>query len=497
MQKSTIKTDKYRYKFVYLHQYSYIWQMAKKELLYLQIANNVEHQIQSDVLKVGDKLPSLRTVSLERGVSLSTAQQAYFELERRGLIESRPQSGYYVSYAHKHFKNIPQTSQPIVAKTEGDTEEIIFTVSQNISKAKIELSLGVPSIELLPVAKMNKAIVNATRTLQDSGVNYDKYGNQNLKKQIALRSLMWGGKLKEEDILTTSGSIDAISFCMLSLVQRGDTIVVESPVYFGILHLAKHLGLNVLELPTNPITGIEIASLKKALETKKVKLCLLVSNFSNPLGSCIPDENKKAIVKLMEKHHVPLIEDDLFGDLYFGSHRPSCCKTYDESGIVLLCSSFSKTLAPGYRVGWLVPGQFKEKVARTKFYHSLYTTSITHEAIGRFLENDRYENHLRKLRQTLHQNSLQFLRSISQYFPDDTRVTIPQGGLHLWVELNKKTDTVELYNTAMAHKISIAPGRMFTLQNQYTNCLKLNYGLVWNDKVESALKLLGKLTGKR
>lgn len=470
--------------------------MNKKELLYLQIANNVEHQIKSDVLKVGDKLPSLRTVALEKGVSLTTAQQSYFELESRGLIESRPQSGYYVSYSHKHFKNVPQTSQPIVAKTEDDTEDIIFTVSQNIRKANVELSTGVPSLGLLPVAKMNKAIVNATRALQGGGLNYDKYGNENLKKQIAIRSLTWGGQLTADDIITTSGSIDAISFCMLTLAQRGDTIAVESPVYFGILHLAKSLGLNVLELPTNPITGIEVDALQKALEKKKVKLCLLVSNFSNPLGSCMPDDNKKAVVKLMEKHNVPLIEDDLFGDLYFGKHRPTCCKTYDESGLVLLCSSFSKTLAPGYRVGWMVPGKFKEKVARTKYYHSLYTTSITHEAVGSFLENDRYENHLRKLRLTLHRNSLQFLRCISQYFPDDAKVTIPQGGLHLWVELNKKTDTVELYNTAMEHKISIAPGRMFTLQNQYNNCLKLNCGLVWSEKVEGALKLLGKLAAK-
>ena len=210
----------------------------------------------------------------------------------------------------------------------------------------------------------------------------------------------------------------------------------------------------------------------------------------------MPDEHKKAVVKLMELHNVPLIEDDLFGDLYFSSHRPTCCKSYDESGIVLWCGSFSKTLAPGYRVGWVAPGKFKEKVIRTKYYHSLYTTSITHEAVGSFLENDRYENHLRKLRLTLHRNSLQFLRCISEYFPDDTKVTRPQGGLHMWVELNKRKDTVALYNQAMEHKISIAPGRMFTLQDQYHNCMKLNCGLLFTPKVEAAIKLLGKLAAQ-
>lgn len=467
--------------------------MKESTPLYLQIANHVENQIQQQVLQVGDKLPSIRTVAGERGVSMTTAQQAYYELESRGLIASRPQSGYYVTYAHKHFKSVPETSKPILAHSEDDTEDIIATVSHNYSNVKFPLSSGVPALSLLPVAKLNKAIVDATRSMVGSGLAYDIYGNQNLKRQIASRSLSWGGRLSADDILTTSGSIDAISYGMLALVQRGDTIAVESPIYFGILHLAKSIGLNVLELPTNPITGIEIEALEKAFVKKKVKLCLLVSNFSNPLGSLMPEENKKAVVRLLEKFNIPLIEDDLFGDLYFGPKRPTCCKSYDESGLVLLCSSFSKTLAPGYRVGWMAPGKFKEKVARIKYYHSLYTTSITHHAIGTFLEQNRYENHLRKLRQTLHKNSLQFLRSISSYFPSDTKVTIPQGGLHLWVEVGKHINTVELYNSAMEYKISIAPGRMFTLQNQYNHCFKLNFGLEWNEKVEGALKQLGKL----
>lgn len=472
-----------------------ISKVGRNDLLYLRIAKSIEHQILNDVLKVGDKLPSIRAVCREHGVSMSTSLQAYYDLESKGLIESRPQSGYYVSYSYNRYPHTPTTSKPVSAYGAKETEDIITKVYSEIGmKNNLLFSLGVPATALLPVAKLNKSLIQAIRELEDNGTAYEGIqGNQNLRRQIARWSFTWEGKLKEDDLITTAGCMNALTYCMLSLTEKGDTIAVESPVYFGILQLAQSLGLNVLELPTNATTGIEIDALKKALESKKVKLCLLISNFSNPLGSCMPDEHKKEVVRLMEKHNVPLIEDDLYGDVYFGNHRPKTCKTYDESGIVLWCSSISKTLAPGYRVGWVAPGKFKDKIIKTKRYHSISCATIMQEAIANFLENGRYENHLRRLRQTLHTNSLQYLRSICEYFPENTKVSRPQGGFILWLELSKKVDTADLYEQAMQHKISIAPGRMFTLQKQYNNCVRLSYGLVWNEKVDNALKLLGKL----
>lgn len=462
----------------------------------MQIADSIEHQILHNVLKLGDKLPSLRSISNDKAVSLSTSQQAYYELESRGLIESRPQSGYYVSFAHKNLQNLPSVSQPIMAKKSDKVEDIMTAVVQNFEKAEVYLSSASLSPELVPIAKLNKCVIAATRSLKDSGVGYSKIGSVKLKTQIAKRSISWGGKLQADDIIPTGGSIDSISFCLLSLTKRGDTIVVESPVYFGILRLAQSLGLHVIELPTHPITGIEVDALKKVIEKKKIKLCILITNFSNPMGSCMPNENKKEVVQLMEKHNIPLIEDDLYADLYFGNQRPNSCKTYDESGIVLWCGSFSKTLVSGYRVGWVAPGKFKALIERTKLFHSMYSSTITHEAIGNFLEEGRYENHLRKTRQILHRNSLQFHRCISEYFPEYTKVTRPLGSMNLWVELNKTSDVLELYNKAIVNKISITPGRMYTLQNLYNNCFKLSYGMLWTDKVENALKLLGKLACK-
>ena len=462
-----------------------------KELLYIALANQVQGQITDGALKLGDKLPSLRTVALETGVSMSTALLAYVELEKRALISSRPKAGYFVSYVPAQPGRQPSVTSPVYADREDTPEQLLMSVSKNKARIKVDLSAGVPDTAWLPVAKMNKAIVEAVRSLPAGGLNYDRLGNPNLKKQIAQRAMMWSGKLQPDDIVLTSGSMDAISFCLLSVLKKGDNVIVESPLYFGILQLAQSLGLNVIEMPTHPVTGIEIDELEKVVARRKIGAIILVSNFSNPIGSCMPDEHKQQIVRIAEHHHVPVIEDDLFGDLYFGRERPSCCKSYDESGIVMLCSSFSKTLAPGYRVGWCAPGQFKDKVAMTKYLHSLCTASVTHEAVGRFLENGRYENHLRKLRNALHTNMLRVQRAIADYLPENTKVTSPEGGLHLWVEFDKRIDTVELYNVLIGKGINIAPGRMFTLRNQYRNCMKINFGHSWNPSMEHAFKVMG------
>ena len=468
---------------------------SQTELLYLQIANNIEHQIKHEVLRIGDKIPSIRTICRDHGVSMSTALQAYFELEKKGLIESRPQSGYYVSYAHHKFLPIPKPSKPKSLCCNEDTEELIDTVMKDITNKKMTLfSLGVPAPELLPIAKLNKAMVQSMRNLPGSGSGYeDIQGNENLRRQIARLSLTWSGKLQKDDIITTAGCMNALAYCLMALTSAGDTIAVESPVFFGILQLAKSLNLKVLEIATDAKTGIEIEALKKAVSTKKIKLCLLVSNFQNPLGFSMPDENKKEVVKFLEMNNIPLIEDDIYGDVYFDTHRPKNCKSYDESGNVLLCSSVSKTVAPGYRVGWVAPGKYKEKIMRLKLYHSISAPTLSQDVIGNFLETGRYENHLRKLRQTLYTNSLQYFRCIREYFPSDTKVSRPQGGFMLWVELNRSIDTVEIFDKALLQNISISPGKMYTLQKQYNNCMRLSYGIPWNDKIEGSIKTLGKI----
>lgn len=468
--------------------------MKANTFLYDRIASEIEQQITQGVLRIGDRLPSLRIICERYDVSQSTALQAYYQLEARSLIESRPRSGYFVHRSPKKHLPLPGVSAP-GQTTGGALHEVISRVYQDMGRnGAIPLSLGVPALELLPVAKLNKGLLRSTRSLAGSGLEYEQVqGNADLRRQVARFYSNERQTLTGEDLVITSGCMDALAMSLMAVTQRGDAIAVESPVYFGILQLAQSLGLQVIELPTHPQTGVEVDALKEVLTKGQVQACLLVSNFNNPLGSLMPDEHKQEVVRLIQHFGVPLIEDDLYGEVYFGPERPRSCRSFDDSGLVLWCSSVSKTLAPGYRVGWVAPGKFREEVLRLKLYHSIAGTTITQEVIAGFLETGRYAHHLRGLRHILQANALRYTRAIAEYFPEGTKVSRPQGGFMLWLELAEQVDSVALYERAMRQNISIAPGNMFSLQDQYRNCMRLSYGMPWNEKLEDALRRLGKL----
>ncbi|SFN35411.1 transcriptional regulator, GntR family [Chryseobacterium oleae] len=467
-----------------------------REFIYNEIADGIASQIRNGVLKAGDKLPSVRMMCQEHQVSMNTAKRVFLELESQSLIESKPQSGYFVSRLMSVKLPLSEVSRPSLMANNNEPDELISKVYENMGKKGITFfSIGIPSGDLLPQAKLKKEIINATRELKDGGTEYEELqGNLKLRRMIAVRSLQWGGNLSENDLVTTNGGMNALSFCLMALGKPGDTIAIESPCYPGILQLANGLGLNVLELPTHPTTGIEIEALRKVIP--QINLCLLIPNFNSPLGSCMPDENKKEIVRILSENNIPLIEDDVYGDLYFGSTRPKCCKSFDKDGNVLYCSSISKTLAPGYRVGWIAPGRYKDKIMKLKLLHSTSSISIVNEAVANFLKSGRYEKHLHQMRKAVQSNYQNYVQTIADYFPEGTKTSRPQGGLSLWIEFDKKIRTTELYDLAIKQNISIAPGRMFTLQDQFENCMRLCIGLPWTEETRLCLQQLGNLAKK-
>ncbi len=465
------------------------------DFLYTQLVGRFENQIKQNLLKCGDKLPSVRALSQEQGISISTAYKAYVELENMGMIEARPKSGYYVKFSTSRYTKSPEMMPPLKKIEQVSVVEMIAMVYRNMGgDSVLSLSRSSPALELIPMAKLNKSMMEAIRKSPNGNTNYESLqGNIDMRKQIAKNAFNWGGQISEDDIVTTQGCMEALVFCLRAVTKPGDTVAIESPTYFGIFTIMMSLNLNVLEIPGDAKTGLDIAYLEQAMEKVTVNACLFVTNFSNPIGSCMPDERKQQLVKLLAKKQVPLIEDDIYGEIYFGKSRPRTCKSYDKDGMVMLCSSVSKSLAPGYRVGWCIPGKFKEQILSLKLMHTISSATPTQAAIAHFFETGRYDLHMRNLRKALYTQCLHYMQGIAQYFPPDTKISQPQGGYALWIELDKSINAFELYQAAMAQNISIAPGQIFSTDARFTNFIRISFGRPYDGVLENSFKVLGKL----
>ena len=472
-------------------------QFNSDDHLYLQVAGGLEKMIAEEILRIGDKLPSVRLLSEEYGISMGTAFQAYYHLEGRGLIESRPKSGYYVRFNHR-FPQLPDQVKPDTGSHEVSIKQMITSIYGDIvAKDVINFALAVPDLSLLPSAKINKSVLHALRNSTNNCINYENpQGNTELRQQVAKLAFNWGGKIKPDEIVITNGCLEAVMMCLKAVTNHGDTVAVECPTYFGIYQSIENLGLKVVEIPSDPTKGLDLGSLQKALKKYSIKACVAVPNFNNPLGTCMSDENKKKLVDIITQHNIPLIEDDTYGELYFGKNRPKACKYYDTKGLVMYCSSLSKSLAPGYRIGWTIPGKFFDQVKQIKRIQNISSPSLTQAAMAHFLKNGRYEYHLKNLRKALHTQSLRYMQSIIQYFPADTKISRPTGGFTFWIELNEKVDSFKLRTEAMKHKISIVPGKIFSASIDYSNYIRISFGKPWSEDVDYGLMLLGKLIKK-
>ena len=466
--------------------------------LYMQVADGLEKMIGEDVLKIGDKLPSVRVLSDEYGISMGTAFQAYYHLEGKGLIEARPKSGYYVRFNNKRFPDLPQLKQPDTQSHEVSVKEMIASIYSDITASDvINFALAVPHISLLPAAKMNKSVMQALRNSKDSCIGYEHtQGNVELRKQIAKLAFNWGGKIKPDEIIITSGCLEAITMCLKAVTTYGDTVAIESPNYFGIYQAIESLGLKVVEISSHPATGLDLDSLQQAIKKFSIRACVVITNFNNPLGSLMPDENKKKLIDIITQNQIPLIEDDIYGELYFGRKRPKPCKYYDTKGWVMHCTSLSKSLTPGYRIGWTIPGKFLEQVKQIKRILNISSPTLTQAAMAHFLQHGRYEYHLKSLRKALHTQCLRYMQAIIQYFPEDTKISRPQGGFILWVQLNKKVNAFKLRTEAMKNNISIVPGQLFSASSNYGNCIRISFGRPWDEDADYGMMMLGKIIKK-
>jgi DNA-binding transcriptional MocR family regulator len=474
--------------------------MANTEApLYLQVARLIEDQIRSGVLRVGDRIPSLRALSRKQQVSVTTTLQAYFWLENRGYLEARNKSGFYVRIPAEGLAPEPKFQASESAPSAVDLSEILMKVARAVGdRGKVPLGAACPSPVLLPYHKLNRI----TRAIVQKEPLHSSYylmpeGWELLRRQVARRSLDFGCAFTSSDVVITCGALEALNLCLRAVAKPGDLVAIESPTYFGVLQAIESLGMRALEIPTHPRTGMNLDVLDRSIVKHRVKACIAMTNCHNPLGYILEDDRKKALVEVLARHQVPLIEDDLYGDLSFAFERPRTAKAFDRHGLVLLCSSFSKALAPGYRVGWVEAGRYRNEVVRLKSISNISTPTLPQMVVAKFLESGGYDRYLRRLRQAFSDQVQAMTSAITRYFPAGTRLTRPAGGYILWVELPKAVNAVKLFRQALAENISITPGPNFSASGKFQSHIRINCGNPWSDQIDRALLTLAKLCQKQ
>jgi DNA-binding transcriptional MocR family regulator len=464
---------------------------------YEQLADDIAQSIREGVLRPGERLPSVRQTSASRKVSPSTVFEAYYLLEARGLITARARSGYFVSSGSQRLQPLPEPSAEVAeSPAELDVSELVFEVLEATRARKgVPLGSAFPSPLLFPMARLARTLASTVqrmdpwRTVQDLGP-----GDAELRRQIALRYVIDGVQVPVEEIVVTNGALEALNLCLAAVTRPGDTVLIESPTFYAALQSIERSGLRAVEVPSHPVTGIDLDALEHAITKHHPRAIWLMTNFQNPQGSLMPDAHKRRLVELVTRHGIPLIEDDVYGELYFGEKRPTPAKAYDSEGWVMHCASFSKCLAPGYRVGWTAPGRYAKQIERLKLTTSLATNIPAQQALAAYLAKGGYDRHLRQLRHTLLLQQIRYLEAIERHFPEGTRISRPDGGYFFWIKLSPGADALKLHRHALKSGISLAPGPIFSAQRGFNDCIRLNYGHPWDDSVASALATLGQLS---
>jgi DNA-binding transcriptional MocR family regulator len=463
---------------------------------YEALAADVAASIRSGALKPGERLPSVREASRTRRVSPATVFEAYYRLEAQGLVLARPRSGYYVAPRPRTGAPVPErASAPDGEARPVAISELVASILRSAaSRDVVPLGSAFPSPLLFPIARLGRALAQVAPGM-DPWRTVDELapGSLELRRQISLRYHLDGARVAPEGILVTQGALEALNLCLAATCRPGDAVVVESPCFYGCLQALEGRGLRAIEVATDPREGIDLAALEEAFARHRPRACWVMTSFQNPLGASMPAAKKRALVELCARLGLPLIEDDVYGELYSGSDRPALAKAFDADGGVLHCGSFSKSLAPGYRVGWVAAGRFAEAVLRQKLATSLATSLPPQLAIARYLARGSYERHLRGLRATLAAQRAAYREALAQALPAGTRISHPAGGYFLWVELPEGADTLALWPPAMAAGMSLAPGRMFSTGDGFRHGLRINAGHPLDASVAAAIRRLGRL----
>lgn len=463
---------------------------------YREIAASIRERIDAGHLRAGERLPSVRQLMRDYDASMATVVRAQVQLETESCIRSVPRSGWFVVDRFDGHAPAPWTTRSAETASPVTVNQLVLQTLSAASDASI-ISMGSTVVDnsLLPAKALNRALVSVARNLPELalGAGGSPLGDPELRTQIARLMAQRGVLAAPDDIVITAG--DGVSFEMvLQLVApKGSVVAVESPTYFGTLQALENLGLDVIEIATDARRGIDLTALSAALTAHDIRAIVVTPTCQNPFGFTMAEDAKAALLELAEQHDLAIIEDDIYGDLHQGDRRPSALKSHDREGRVIYCSSFSRSLSPGWRIGWMMPGRWREQFLQQKIIRGNNTSALPQAVLAHYLAQRGYQKHLDRLRKTFTKQMPTIRELVRQHFPSGTKITEPQGGYVFWIELPLNCDAIALSQQAFKAGISVAPGSIFSASNRFTNCLRLSIGAPLSPQIEETVVRLGSL----
>ncbi|AUX87488.1 transcriptional regulator [Acinetobacter sp. ACNIH2] len=453
-----------------------------------QLALSLKHLIETGTWKLHEKLPSLRQQAETSGFSLITVMNAYQELEAQGLIYSKEKLGYFVA------DNPLQTAlaKKVVLNEKIEINSLVFRYLKSIQSEKIvPLGSAFPNSQLLYSPKLMQTLAQQAK----HRISYEQTpslppGNYELRKQIAQRYCMQGIPTDPSDIVITSGGLDALNLSLKAMTQMGDYILLQETIFYGAWQAAENLGLKVITIPEHPEHGLDLEAFKKAITSYPIKVCLLMLNSHNPIGFTVSEDIKFELAKLLHEHEIYLIEDDVYEELYYDQKKPLSMKYYDQQNLVLHCSSFSKTLGAGFRVGWVYAGKFSEHIQHVQLMSTISVNSFIQNALADYLTHRHYEKHLKNLRNTLKRLKNQYYQYLIKKLPEDCQVSYYPSGYFLWITLPQHIDSSRIYEQMILNDIGVAPSILFYRKNKKQNHIRINCSFEMNDEMINKIDLL-------
>ncbi len=460
----------------------------ESEYLYQRLERWLIEGIEQQRWGLGERLPSIRTLCRDQKLSRATVQHALQRLEAQGLVESRPKAGYFVA--------LPPSSEAPPTRRALITSPRLVTVSDVLldimrRSGAFDLLPAFHTGELSPgVNSLNRAIGRSLRRQRGEDYHYydEPAGDLSLREQLALHNARRGWHVSPDQLCITSGCQHALFLALLACCDRGDVVAVESPGFYGVLQLLEQLGLRVVEVPASIVTGMEIDALEEALKRWNIRACVLSPSFATPGGALMPVESKKRILALADQYDLAIIEDDIYADTSHGA-TPDPIKALDTQDRVILCSSFSKCLSRDIRLGWISGARWHARIQQLKLVTQLATSRYLQRGLAEFMGDGGFAAHLRRQRNVLRERRDCLIAALRKW-PIEVRVSCPNGGLTVWVELATAVDTMAAYTRALQKGIVITPGPLFSVTGQFSNCLRISFEHPWNEARLNALDCL-------